>query len=198
MNQSDSQKGQRQMSLRQHFLEIKHQFFPRWDRKNLWRISTRSRRNVHGCCDPERRVIEIVIQHNDPDERDRLLIHEICHAVAEGGHGKKWQDRIEMAARRAEELGRDRLAKLLREEIESYRESWKPVDEAYGIVQEWLTCNPDLTLAQVRRALAQEYGLLISEVGKVLRRFENVFSEAKREAQEARELKAAWLKEVQR
>ncbi len=70
------------------------------------------------------------------------------------------------------------MAQLLREEIVGYRESWKPVDEAYGIVQEWLTCNPDLTLAQVRRALADEYGLLVTEVGK-----------------EARAMKAAWLKE---
>lgn len=185
------------MNLRHHFQEIKSQYFPRWDCQNLWRISTRSRRKVEGCCEPERRVIEIAVQYADPDKRDRLLIHEICHAVADGGHGKKWQDRMERAASRADELGRDRLAKLLREEIEGARESWKPVDEAYGIVQEWLTCNPDLTLAQVRRALAQEYGLLASEVGKKLRRFKKVFMEAKQEALEARAMKAMRLKEVQ-
>jgi hypothetical protein len=28
------------MTLRQHFLEIKHQYFPRWDREDRWRIST--------------------------------------------------------------------------------------------------------------------------------------------------------------
>lgn len=181
--------------MNKHFLEIKHQFFPRWDRDHRWRISTRSRRKVEGCCEPERRVIEIAVQYADQDKRDRLLIHEICHAVADGGHGNKWQDRMERAARRADDLGRDRLARLLREEIEEYQQGWKPVDEAYGIVQEWLTCNPDLTLAQVRQALADQYGLLVTEVGKTLRRFKKVFMEAKREAQEARALKAAWLKE---
>lgn len=65
--------------IRQHFLGINRLFFPRWDRQNIWRISTRSRRKVHGRCDPERRVIEIVVQHSDPDEQDKLLIHEICH-----------------------------------------------------------------------------------------------------------------------
>jgi len=184
------------MNLRQHFREIKRQLFPRWDQHNLWRVTTRSKRKVHGHCDRDRRVIEIVIQHADPDERDRLLIHEICHAVAEGGHGKKWQDRMEKAAKRADELGRDRLAKLLREEIVGYQESWKPVDEAYGIVQEWLTCNPDLTLAQVKRSLADMHGLLVTEVGKTFRRFKKVFTEAKKDAQEARALKAAWLKEA--
>jgi hypothetical protein len=43
--------------------------------------------------------------------------------------------------------------------------------------------------------LAQEYGLLVTEVGKTLRRFEKVFTEAKLEALEARALRAAWLKE---
>src|SRR5207244_858046 len=104
-----------QVNVRRHFQEIKTLFFSRWDRQNLWRISTRSRRKVHGHCDPERRVIEIVIHQSDPAERDKLLIHEICHAVADMSHGKKWQDRMEKAARRADELGRDRLAKLLRE-----------------------------------------------------------------------------------
>ena len=180
--------------MKPQFMTIKRAFFPRWDRRNLWRVSTRSRRKVEGCCDPKRRVIEIVVQHGGPDQRDRLLIHEISHAVAGGGHGTKWQDRMERAARRADELGRNRLAKMLRDEIADYRESWKPVDEAYGIVQEWLTCNPGLTLPQVRRALADQYGLLVSEVAKTFQRFEKVFTEAKWEALEARAMKEAWLK----
>lgn len=141
-------------------------------------------------------MIGIVVQYADPARRDRLLIHEVCHTVAGGGHGRTWQRRMEQAARRADELGRDRLARLLRDEIEGYQESWKPVDEAYGIVREWLTYNPGLTLAQVRRALADQYGLLVSEVGKTFRWFEKVFAEAKREALEARAMKAAWLKEM--
>jgi hypothetical protein len=56
--------------------------------------------------------------------------------------------------------------------------------------------EPDLTLAQVKRSLADLHGLLVSEVGTKLKRFEKVFREAKREAQEARKLRAAWLKEA--
>jgi hypothetical protein len=182
--------------IRQHFLVIKRQFFPRWDRDNRWRVSTRSKRRVHGYCDTERRVIEIVFQFSDPDERDKILIHETCHAVADVGHGKKWQDRIEIAAKRADELGRHRLAQILRQEIADYQDGWRPVDEAYGIIREWLTCNPDLTLSQVKRSLADQYGMLVSEVGKKLRRTEKVFREAKREALEERALREAWLKET--
>lgn len=182
------------MLIQQRFREIKKLFFPRWDRAGVWRISTRSRRNVHGHCDTERRVIEIVVQHADPDERDRLLIHEICHAVAAGGHGKVWQRRMEKAARRADELGRDVLARLLRQEIVNYQEATEGVEQAYQTIQDWVSHKPDLTLAQVKRSLADQYGLLVSEVSTKFRRTEKVFLDAKREAQDARALKRAWLK----
>ena len=181
--------------IRKHFLDIKHLFFPLWNRHNLWRITTRSRRKVHGRCDPVRRIIEIVVQHADPDERDKLLIHEICHAVVDGSHGKKWQDRMERAAKRADELGRDVLAKMLRQEIVNYQEFAGGREQAYQTIQDWLNAEPDLTLAQVKRSLADLTGLLVSEISTKLRRFEKVFLEAKRDAQEARAMKAAWLKE---
>lgn len=101
---------------------------------------------------------------------------------------------MEKAAERADHLCRHRLAEMLRQEITGYEDGWRPVDEAYGIIQEWLTCNPDLMLAQVKRSLAGQYGLLVSEVCKTLRRTEKVFREAKREALEAGALKEAWLK----
>jgi len=43
--------------------------------------------------------------------------------------------------------------------------------------------------------LADQYGLLVAEVGKTLRRFKKVYLAANREAQEARALKAAWMDE---
>jgi len=70
------------MSILQDFLDIKTLYFPCWDRANLWRLSAKSKRRVLGYCDRDRRVIEIVARHADSDERDRLVIHEICHAVA--------------------------------------------------------------------------------------------------------------------
>jgi hypothetical protein len=179
--------------MRLHFFEIKRLFFRRWDRHGLWRVSTRSRRTVHGRCDREGRVIEIVVQHADPDERDKLLIHEICHAVADMGLGKKWRARMEKAARRADKLGRHRLAHLLREEITAYQRATEGLEQVYQTIQDWLMYEPDLTLRQVKWALAKQYGLLYSEVGKTFRRTEKVFREAKREALEERALEDAFF-----
>jgi hypothetical protein len=47
---------------------------------------------------------------------------------------------------------------------------------------------------QIKRWLANEYGLLVSEVCKTFRRAEKVFQEAKRDVEEERALKVAWLK----
>jgi hypothetical protein len=141
----------------------------------------------------ERQVIEIVVQHADRDKRDGLMIHEICHAVAKGNHGKTWQRRMERAARRADDLGRNGLALWLRQEIANYQEAEDVTEEAYRIVQEWLSHEPDLTLPQVKRSLADLYGLLVSEVGTTFKRIEKVYRAAKQDALEARAMKAAWL-----
>jgi hypothetical protein len=184
------------MNLQRHFQEIKKVFFSRWDRQDLWRVSSRSRRKVHGHCDPERRVIEIVIQHSDPDERDKLFIHEVCHAVAEMSHGKKWQDRMEKAARRADELGRQRLAQLIRQEIVGYQQAGTELENAYNEIRDALTMNPDLTFSQIARWLADQYGLLVSEVATSFRRAKKVFQEAKREALEEREMKRKFMESI--
>jgi len=181
------------MTIRQQCVAIKRLFFPRWDRRALWRVSTRSRRRVHGHCDPKRRVIEIVVQHGDPDERDKLFIHEICHGVANMGHGKKWQNRMEKAAMRADALGRNRLAHFLREDISAYQQSPMSLEGVYNQVRDALTDCPEATFAQIKRWLANEYGLLVSEVCKKFRRAEKVFQEAQRDALEERALKQAWF-----
>ena len=182
------------MSIRQEFLDIKSLYFPRWDRANLWRVSTKSKRRLLGHCDRDRMVIEIVARHADPDERGRLVIHEICHAVARGSHGKAWQGRMVRAARRADELGRSSLANMLRREVADYQLAVEGVEEAYQTVEDWLVDQQDLTLAQVKRSLADQYGLLLSEVCMKLKRIEKVYRQASRGAKEARRLREAWPK----
>lgn len=51
-----------------------------------------------------------------------LLVHEIAHAVAGDGHGRKWQARMEKAAATAGQAGRTELAGLLRKEIAGYED----------------------------------------------------------------------------
>lgn len=184
------------MNLQRHFQEIKRLFFSRWDRQDFWRVTSQSRRKVHGHCDPERKVIEIVVQHADPDERGRLFIHEICHAVSEMSHGKKWQQRMEKAARKADELGRQRLTQLIREEIAGYQRSSIGLKHGYNQIRDALNEHPDLTFSQIKRWLADEYGLLVAEVTTSFKRARKVFQEAKREAQEHRAMKERVLAET--
>jgi len=130
-------------------------------------------------------VIEIGVRPTDADEMDMLLIHEICHAVSTGGHGKVWLARLEKAAQKAEKVGRSRLAELLREEITRYQNPTVGSGDAYRSIVDWVWENPGLTLEQVKKWLARDYGLLVSEVCRVLPRTEKVFRKAKNEASKA-------------
>ena len=181
------------MNIGKHFQEVKRLFFPRWDRQDLWRVSTTSRWKVHGRCDPDRQVIEIVVQHTDTDVRDKLIIHEICHAVADMSHAKKWFDRMEKAAKTADALGRNRLARIIREEIVAYQQVPTSLEIVYNQIRDALIDCPEATFMQIKRWLANEYGLLPSEVCKKFKRAEKVFQEAKRDVLEERALREAWF-----
>lgn len=173
------------MNIQQRFRRIKKLFFPRFDRDNRWRAKSSSKRNVHGYCDSEHRVIEIA--HNfsdDPDELDLLLIHEICHAFA-SSHGKMWQDRMQKAAQRADEIERHELAKLLRDEILAYQRSpslsvWRK--QFYGQIDDVVLECPTITLPQLISCLANDFGMLESEVCKLYPRTEAAFQKARRYA----------------
>ena len=52
---------------------------------------------------------------------EKLLIHEVCHAVAAGHHGKRWQERFLKAADKAEVLGFNELAEEIWDEVEKYK-----------------------------------------------------------------------------
>ena len=103
--------------LQQHWRATLATFFPAWKAGKQWCCTTQTRRTAHGYCDIERRIVEIGLVFADDDELDRLLIHEISHATAPGGHGKTWQHRMLCAAAKARKLGRNRLAELLEEEV---------------------------------------------------------------------------------
>ena len=175
------------MNLQERFQRIKELFFPDWDQENLWLVDTsseRSERDGDGCCDHERRVIEIVCQSTDPNEQDLLLIHEICH-VFFPGHEKDWQDRMGKAARRADEIGQHQLAHLLRKEIDDYRRSpscSKQEAHFYDNIRSAVEGIPDLTLPRPIALMADELRLDESEVCKIYPQTELVFREAKLDA----------------
>lgn len=181
--------------LQRHWQAVLATFFPTWKAGKQWRCTPQTRRTAHGYCNLERRVVEMGLVSSDDDELDKLLIHEICHATASVGHVKKWQNRMSHAAAKARKLGRHRLAQLLDEEVRNYQESALTMDHAYQQVEDALTDNPDLTLAQIKQWLAKEYGLLIREVDKSFRRLRKVYDHARKDALEARQAKRQFVGE---
>lgn len=173
--------------LQQHWKAVLATFFPKWKAGAGWRCTNRGNRGqAHGHCDVEKRLIEILLVSEDDDALDMLLIHEISHAVASLGHGKTWQRRLALAAAKARKLGRTRLAELLDEEIDNYRNRGEGLPEIYAEVRNALLYNPDLTLTQIKRWLAQTYGLHVGEVSKVFRGLRTVYEKGRKEGLEFR------------
>jgi hypothetical protein len=168
--------------LQPHWKAVLATFFPRWKAGAEWRCTNRgSRGQAHGHCDVERHIIEILFVSEDDDALDMLLIHEISHAVASLGHGKTWQRRLALATATARKLGRTRLAELLDAEINNYRNHGEGLPEIYAEVWDALLYNPELTIAQIKRWLAQTYGLRFSEVGKMFRGLRTVYEKGRKE-----------------
>jgi len=145
------------------FHEVKRTFYPRWDPNNEWTIQRRTRLsegyNVNAMCNRKTKTIEISRRFIAQDDNDLpwLLVHEICHAVAKGNHGKIWQTRFLKVADRAELLGQQPLAGKIRADVDLLQNAPKPtvrrirhsIEDAlmdqpgasYEIVIEWVANN---------------------------------------------------------
>ena len=98
--------------LAQRYQEICRVYFPRW---KPWKIKMVSQYSFGlGYCDEKKKILEVAAVSSE------IIIHEICHAIAKMGHGKRWQDRMQKVAIIADGNDPD-LAKKLRKEIEIYR-----------------------------------------------------------------------------
>jgi hypothetical protein len=95
--------------------QVRRDFFPRWYRGSAWQVRHGTPEVVcAGYHDHARPVITVADISPNADQRDRLLIHAICHAVTAGGcHGEPWRRRMCQAAERARALGREILAEML-------------------------------------------------------------------------------------
>lgn len=160
--------------------------FPSWDRSGQWQLRICNLPGTcEGRCDPKSRLIRIACLCTEEDRRDKLLIHEICHAVASCCHGVPWLRRMRSAARRAAALGRMALAKLQEEDVSLYE--GQPIETAaviYQQLREWTLGNPKLPYVVLRRAVAEDFGLSPSEFERSYRRSRRVHAQAVREAGE--------------
>jgi hypothetical protein len=169
--------------LRAAWLTVRRDYFPRWDRAGEWRLTLGTPGRCQGRCDDERRRVRIGARHDDPAERDALLIHEICHAVADPGHAGKWLRRMRRAAEHAEALGNRRLAEVLLAEVRDYENAPRET-VAYGYQQlaDWTAERPDLPYTAVRNAVAADLGMTVAEFEKRYRRARRVHAGARQDA----------------
>jgi hypothetical protein len=183
--------------MRAAWLAVRRDYFPRWDRTGAWRFRISNLPgSCEGNCDWEKRTITVVYlyEDDDADERDMVLIHEICHAVAIHGHGPAWLRRMRRAADRAEELKRPLLAKMLREQADMYESAPKVSFRAqvYELMSDWTLQNPDLPYHALRKAVANDFACKPTELEHLCRRLRRVYEEAKRETLDYRQLHQEW------
>ena len=142
-------------------LYVRSTYFPRWDRKSEWSVQfSDDLGTVDGSCDMANKKIDIRRAIN-PGEVYLVLIHEIAHAVTGGGHGKRWQARMEKAAQRAENIGETALAESLRKEVGGYRGLVEKVTakNVYDEVQSAVFAMPEADFDAIVCQLADRYGL---------------------------------------
>jgi len=173
---------------------VRHTFFPKWDRKREWQIvEADDLDGAQGKCDLDTKTVS-VLRGVGGDDLTALLIHEIAHAVTDGGHGKKWLERMEKAAEKAESIGLHTTAKLLQEQIAGYR-SQRPV-KASDIYHEITACvwgNSNVTFPQAVDFVRRDYGLGRADFLGRFRRAKRVFDEAKLDAKEEAKARARFL-----
>lgn len=92
------------------YREICKKYFPRW---KPWKFTFNCKWGESGYCNTYRKHLYF------GDISSVLIIHEICHAVSAGCHGKPWQLRMLRAAETARKYDMD-LSEKLNAEVEKY------------------------------------------------------------------------------
>jgi hypothetical protein len=173
------------------FKQIKREFFPNWDRMNQWKIRRGSRSkwksggqqfftHESGFCDREKKTIFV----SDSMDNELVIIHEICHAVASGGHGVVWQERFRKAATRAAALGKAELSSQILYEIGKYHEELKYLQGAatavYGQIENGLLDSPTATFDDILNWICCENGSTPEETLKFAKKAREVYERAKK------------------
>jgi hypothetical protein len=100
------------------FEYIRSTFFPRRNRQHKWVAVQSKVRPNSGYCDTE--SMRIRINPSVPNWRslDELMTHEITHAAISISHSKKFIERLEKTALKAEGIGRQDLVAEIRKNCE--------------------------------------------------------------------------------
>ena len=172
------------MSDRLHdaFAYVRSTFFPLWDKDAEWTAREVVDLPVDGKSDQRKKTIAVHVVADDDDHLHCLLIHEICHAVASTGHGKKWLDRLMKAGDRARLIGRETLAHLVYDEVGRYARSGRRLkviaELIYNTIEDLVFYNPSATYEAVIDTVALQFGFYRNELLDKYTRCQEVYEGA--------------------
>ncbi len=143
-------------------------FFPLWDQKGQWAIKEDYKLLGQGLCSEDKKTIFLQFVSSKNDDLYLLLIHEICHAVTNSSHGKKWFDRMLKASNRAKEIGLKNLSERLLNELVGYKEA-PPINAkyVYGTIEDWVIQSETLVpYKPLIEALSKDLGCTKGDLTK--------------------------------
>jgi hypothetical protein len=154
-------------SLTKRLHKIQNQYFPRWDINHKYRIEKWDLLGAR--CDYKAKLIQV------SDVNDELvIIHEICHAVvAKGLHGPDFQNRFLKVAAVADSLGKPKLAKDIRDDVDWIRNQFKDQPERRLTARE-VSCEindaaidaPNISFEDIVKYVARENAMFPEELLK--------------------------------
>ena len=166
------------------FAFVRTNFFPRWDKDQQWSVRINGDLPGDGRCEDEIKTIHVRCVAKNRNDLHILLIHEISHAVAGGGHAKRWRARMLKAAQRAKRMGLNILEKMLDQEVEAYINDPITVraSHVYELISVAVLHIPEAKYGRILHGVAREFGLYPHELEKRFVRCRKIYDEAKREA----------------
>ena len=148
------------------FVEVKETFFPDWDPANLWGVQLKSQLSDgylgNAYCNRKTKVIEIYELFNPIDDNVMrcLIAHQLCHAIEETNHGRKWAARFLEVAKTADLTGRKPLAALIWADAGASWDRWEPnINPILRNIQVNLSEQPDETEENIIDSAARAMGI---------------------------------------
>lgn len=164
-------------SIKGQWEMVRKEFFPRWDREKQWKCYATDADGCDGECSKDRKIIKLA--HFTPETLLLLLVHEICHAVTRGGHGREWCARMTVAAKRAETIGMKALAAQLRKELRDYKSSPKITSaDIYDRMEEVVHACKNISFMDAAKGVGREFGMSRSKFLSTFPRLRSIYDEA--------------------
>jgi len=180
--------------LHDAFEFVRSTFFARWDTDRQWKIKYAPRLPSDGRADPDTKIIFLVSVPKELDLLYLILIHEICHAVTQSGHSKKWIRRLGTVRDKAKELGMLSLSEKLQEEINLYANPTGMMSltaaNVYRSIRDYVMVavieERSHGYEKIIKAVAKGYGLYPYEMEQLFKKCREAYEKAVKEAEETK------------